>query len=310
MKITYAGIISVAAYNGIAFALRALGDSLTPLIFLIFATALNVILDLIFVILFGWGIPGVAIATIISQTVAAILCILYAYKKIPLLRLSVGELKLDKEIFQKCIKLGIPIALQNSFVSISTMALQGIINSYGEVVIAAATIVTRIEQLIFEPGCSVGIAVASFTGQNIGAGQIDRVKKGFYAATKIIIVFSLIMLPLMYFGGERVIMLFTKVEDFEVVKVGVEAIRVTSLFYTLVGMIFISRSFLSGAGDTKTPMVMGISEVICRVVFTSVLAAQFGYYGIWWATGLNWLMTSVLGVLWVISGRWKNKSII
>jgi Na+-driven multidrug efflux pump len=178
------------------------------------------------------------------------------------------------------------------------------------VVIAAATIVTRIEQLIFEPGCSVGIAVASFTGQNIGAGQIDRVKKGFFAATKIIVIFSLIMLPVMYFGGEKVLMLFTKESDVKVVEVGLQAIRVTSFFYVLVGMIFVSRLFLSGAGDTKIPMVMGFTEVVCRIVFTSVLSLQFGYYGIWWATGLNWLVTSIVGISWIASGRWKNKSIV
>lgn len=118
------------------------------------------------------------------------------------------------------------------------------------------------------------------------------------------------MLPLMYFGGEKVIMLFTKEGDTKVVEVGLQAIRVTSFFYVLVGMIFVSRFFLSGAGDTKIPMVMGFTEVICRVVFTSVLSLRFGYYGIWWATVLNWLVTSIVGISWVISGRWKNKSIV
>ena len=310
MKISYAGIIGVAGYNGIASVLRALGDSITPLIFLIVASILNVILDLLFVIVFHWGVPGVAIATVIAQVVSAVSCILYAYKKVDLLHTSLHEFKPDKVIFDKCIRMGLPVAIQNSFVSISTMVLQGVINSYGDVVIAASTAANRIDQLMLQPGMSVGAAIAAFAGQNVGAGKLDRVKKGFYAASKIIILFSLMMLPLIYFGVERIMMLFTKKEDFDVARIGLEAIRVTCFFYAFVGMIFVSRNFLSGVGDIKIPMIMGLTEVLCRVIVSYVLSAKIGYGGIWWATALTWLITCCVGCSRVASGKWKDKSII
>lgn len=310
MKITFAGILGVSCYNGMSAVLRALGDSITPLIFLVVASILNVILDLLFVIVFHWDVPGVAIATIISQIVSAIGCIIYAMAKVKILRMPLKEFKPEKEIFKKCIRLGLPVALQNSFVSISMMALQGLINSYNEVIIAASTVVNRIEQLVLQPGMSVGAAVAAYAGQNIGAGKLDRVKKGFQSSAILIVAFSLVMLPVMYFGGEYVMRMFTSKEDIEVVTKGVEAIRITSFFYSAVGLIFITRNFLSGTGDIHVPLFMGITEMICRVVFANVLCVFIGYRGIWWATALNWFVTALVGILRVASGKWKNKSII
>lgn len=310
MKISYAGILGVACYNGMAAVLRALGDSITPLIFLIVASLLNVVLDLLFVIAFHWGVAGVAIATVISQWVSAIGLILYAMAKVKLLRIPMKEFKPDRVIFRKCIRLGIPVALQNSFVSISMMALQGVINSFNETIIAAATVANRIEQLVLQPGMSIGAAVASFTGQNIGAGNIGRVKKGMRSATVIIIIFSLFMLPTLYFGGRYLMMLFTKKEDIAVVTYGIQGIRITSFFYTFVGMIFITRNFLSGSGDIHIPMIMGFTEVVCRVAFSSFIAGQIGFKGIFWATALTWFITGILGILRVLSGKWKGKSIV
>lgn len=310
MKICFAGVLGVACYNGMAAVLRALGDSITPLIFLMIASLLNVVLDLLFVIVFHWGVAGVAIATVISQVVSAVGCIVYAMIKVKILRMPLKEFKPDPAIFRKCIRLGIPVALQNSFISISLMALQGVINSYNEVVIAANTVVTRIEQLVLQPAMSVGAAVAAFTGQNIGAGQIDRVKKGLKSASIIIVLFSIISLPVMYFGGEYIMRLFTRKEDFEVVRIGIKAIHITCFFYSWVGLIFITRNFLSGAGDIHVPMIMGLTEVVCRVLLANILSMYIGYTGIWWATALNWFITSLVGIFRVVSGKWKNKSII
>lgn len=310
MKICFAGILGVALYNGMAAALRALGNSITPLIFLIIASILNVILDLLFVIVFHMGVPGVAIATVISQMVAATGCILYAMAKVKILRMPLREFKPDKAIFRKCIRLGLPVALQNSFISISLMALQGVINSFNETVMAAVTVTNRLEQLVLQPGMSLGVALASFTGQNVGAGQIERVKKGLKSAIKVIFLFSLFMLPVMYFGGEYFMRLFTKKEDIDVVIYGVDGIRISSLFYLFVGIIFITRNFLSGAGDIHFPMIMGFTEVVCRVMFAEVISNYVGFTGIYWATALTWLITGTLGIIRVISGKWKDKSII
>ncbi|WP_246240386.1 MATE family efflux transporter [Anaerocolumna sedimenticola] len=310
MKISSIGVIGVGTYNGIASVLRALGDSVTPLIFLILASIINIILDFIFVASFGWGVAGVAIATTIAQLLAAIGCIIYALINVKILRMSIKEFVPDKHIFKKCISLGVPVALQNSFVSCSNMALWSVINSFGDTIMAAATAANRIEQLILQPGMSVGVAVASFTGQNIGAGNIQRVKKGFNASAKIMIAFSIIMLPVIYFGGGFIMRLFTSKADLEVMRIGVEALRVPCFFYSFVGMIFVSRNLISGAGDVKVPMFMGFTEVVCRVVFANLLSGQFGYKGIWWATGLTWTVTCAVGCARYYSGKWKDKSVI
>lgn len=310
MKISFAGILGLAGYNGIAAVLRALGDSTTPLIFLIVASLLNVVLDLLFVIVFRWGVAGVAIATIMAQATAGVGCIIYAMAKVKLLRIPLHDFTPDPMIFRKSIRLGIPVAIQNSFVSISIMALQRVINDFNASVIAATTVVNRIEQLVLQPSMSLGAAVASFTGQNIGAGKIDRAKKGYRAATYIIVIFSVIMLPVMFFGGEYIMMLFTKKSDIDVVRYGVEGIRITSFFYAFVGMIFVTRNFLSGTGDIHIPMVMGITEVICRVLFASLIADYIGFRGIFWATALTWFFTGILGIVRVASGKWKNKAVI
>jgi putative MATE family efflux protein len=310
LKITFAGILGVSCYNGMSAVLRALGDSVTPLIFLAVASILNVILDILFVVVFRWGVPGVAIATIISQFVSAIGCIVYAMARVKILRMPLHEFKLDKTIFRKCIRLGIPVALQNSFVSISMTALQWVINGYEEVVIAANTVVLRIEQLVLQPGMSVGAALAAYAGQNVGAGRIDRARSGYKWASIIIIIFSVIMLPVMYFGGGLLMDLFTKKEDVDVVIIGIKAIRITCFFYSAVGMIFVSRNFLSGTGDIRIPMVMGFVEVICRVFFAVVLPNFIGFYGIWWSTALTWVFTAIVGIVREWTGIWKTKSIV
>lgn len=310
MKINFAGILGVACYNGMSAVLRALGDSITPLIFLAIASILNVVLDLLFVVVFHWDVPGVAIATIISQFVSAIGCILYAMAKVKLLRMPIREFVPDKEIFKKCLRLGIPVALQNALVSTSMMALQGVINSYGVIVTAANTVVGRIEMLVLQPGMSIGAALSAFAGQNVGAGRIDRAKKGLRSSMIIITIFSILMLPTMYFGGEYIMRLFTKAEDIEVVHTGIKAIRITSFFYVWVGIIFVTRNFLSGTGDINIPMIMGVTEVICRIFFAYVLTMTIGIYGIWWATALNWFITSLVGIFRVVSGKWESKSLV
>ncbi len=310
MKITFAGVLGTACYNGIAAVLRALGDSVTPLKFLILACIINVLLDLLFVTVFHWNVPGVAFATVISQIISAIGCITYALMKVKLLRIPLKEWKPDWDIFVKCIRLGIPVALQNFLISFSLIALQIVINNYNEVVIAANTVVSRIEQLVLQPGMSVGAALSAFAGQNIGAGRIDRAKAGLKAAAVIMLVFSLIMLPVMYFGGEYIMLLFTKKEFYEVVTTGVRAIHITCFFYSAVGMIFVTRNFLSGVGDINVPMIMGFTEVVCRITFVILLTSWIGFTGIWWATGLNWFLTALVGIFRVLSGKWESKSII
>lgn len=310
MRTSCAGILFIATYNGVAAMLRALGDSKTPLYFLIVSSIVNVVLDLVFVLVFEWGVFGVAFATIIAQATSALSCIIYAYHKVEYFRLTREQLKMNPRIIANSFKIGVPIAMQNSMIAVSCMVLQGVVNTFGETVMAAYTVIGRIEQVVQQPYMSLGSALTTYSGQNMGAGQIDRVKKGFRQGTVMVFIFSLCLLPIAYVFGEQIIGIF--VNDPEVISIGAKAIRINSLCYFGLGMIYVPRSVLNGCGDTGFAMINGITEVLCRVVFSLILTSipLLGYWGIWLTTGLTWALTGVVCVCRYLVGKWRTKSIV
>jgi len=310
MRTTCAGILFIATYNGVAAILRALGDSKTPLYFLIVSSIVNVVLDLVFVLVFEWGVFGVALATIIAQATSAISCIIYAYHKIEYFRLTREQLKMQPLIIANSFKIGVPIAMQNSLIAVSCMVLQGVVNTFGPTVMAAYTVIGRIEQVVQQPYMSLGSALTTYSGQNMGAGQIDRVKKGFHQGTVMVLIFSMCLLPIAYIFGENIVGIF--VNDPEVIAIGAKAIRINSLCYFGLGMIYVPRSVLNGCGDTGFAMINGVTEVVCRVGFSLILTriSFLGYWGIWLTTGLTWAVTGVVCVIRYFKGKWRNKSIV
>lgn len=310
MKTTCAGIVAIAAYNGVASILRALGDSKTPLYFLILASIINVVLDLLFVLRFEWSVFGVALATIIAQAVAAVTCIIYAYVKVPYFRLTAEQLRPQKEIIKRSFVLGIPLALQNSMIAVSCMVLQGVVNTFGETVVAAYTIIGRIEQVVQQPYSSLGAAITTYTGQNVGASKLERVKKGYHQAIIMVLIFSILLLPVCYLFGEQIIGAFVK--EPEVIAIGVKALRINSLFYFGLGMIYVPRALLNGAGDTGFAMLNGFTEVACRILYSQVLTRipALGYWGIWVTTGATWATTAVVCVIRYTKGKWKQKALV
>lgn len=305
-KICCGGLISVVLYNGIAAMLRALGDSKTPLIFLVVASILNVALDLLFVLTFHMGVAGVAWATILAQALSAAGCIVYAVIKNPYFRLTKENFMPDRIILERSLKLGIPFGAQGSLIAVSCVALQGVINRFGADVIAAFTATARIEQLVQQPYNSLGMAVATFTGQNLGAGKIDRVKKGYYRSALLVVIFSALMLALMFIWGNDFVRLF--VNDRNVIEIGGKAIRITALFYVPLGMIYVARSLMNGAGDSMFAFVSGLIEVIGRIGFSIILASipALGYWAVWYTTGLTWLITGIVCMLRYAQGKWKR----
>ncbi len=310
MRTSCAGILFIATYNGVAAMLRALGDSKTPLYFLILSSIINVVLDLVFVLTLGWGVFGVALATIIAQATSAFTCIVYAYHKIEYFRLTREQLRMNPQIIVNSFKIGVPIAMQNSMIAVSCMVLQGVVNTFGETVMAAYTVIGRIEQVVQQPYMSLGSALTTYSGQNMGAGKIDRVKKGFRQGTVMVLIFSLCMLPIAYLFGEQIVGIF--VNDSEVIAIGAKAIRINSICYFGLGMIYVPRSVLNGCGDTGFAMINGVTEVICRVVFSLILTSIpfLGYWGIWLTTGLTWALTGVVCVIRYMKGKWRTKSIV
>lgn len=310
LRIASGGMIAVAAYNAVAAMLRALGDSKTPLIFLIVSCAINVILDLIFVLKFGLGVSGTAFATVISQACAAVGCIVFALLKNPYFKLKREHWRVNRSMITKCIKIGVPVAIQNSAIAVSLVALQSVVNGFGETAVAAFTATSRVEQLIQQPFNSLGAAMSTFSGQNMGADKLDRVKKGYHKSILIVAVFSFLALLAAQLGGQNIMEVF--VNDEAVISLGASAIRITSCAYFPLGMIYITRGLLNGTGDAFYAMINGFVEVAGRVGFSGSLAIIpfLGVWSVWTTSGLTWTITAIASVIRYKQGKWKKKSLV
>lgn len=310
LRTTCLGIVGIALYNGVSSILRALGDSKTPLYFLVLSSIVNVVLDLTFVLGLNLGVFGVALATIIAQAVSAITCLAYARFKMPYFQLTREELKPQREIIARSFRLGVPIALQSSMIAVSCMALQGVVNGFGSTVMAAFTVTARIEQLVQQPYSSLSAAVTTYSGQNIGAGNIERVKKGFRQAVLMVLAFSLAMIPVMYLGGEHLVRLFVK-DDPMAIQIATRALRITSLCYFGLGMIYVPRGLMNGCGDAAFSMMNGIAEVTCRFFYAWLFTGIpfIGFWGVWLTTGATWVTTSFVCLARYYQGAWKKKGL-
>lgn len=292
MRVLCAGVPAVGFYNYSSSMLRALGDSKTPLIFLILSSALNIALDLFFIRVLGLGVFGAALATVIAQALSGILCILYAVLRNPYFHISGAELRPDPAVMLKITRLGSTLAFQYSLIAVSTMALQSVVNSFGSVVVASFTVTSRIEQVVHQPFNSLGTAMSTYSGQNYGAGEKDRLLLGFKKGMQIMAVYALLLVPVMYLAGRAVSGLFTG--DPEVIALAGSGLRLTSLFYLFLGSIYVIRGMLNGIGDALFAFINGIVEVIGRMTIPLLLTSVplLGAKGIWISAGLVWALSA------------------
>lgn len=307
MQVTCAGILAIAVYNGVASILRALGDSKTPLYFMLIACVINIVLDLIFVIQFEWAVFGAAFATVIAQVLSAIGVSVYALHKVSFFRIKREHRALRMDIVAKCFRLGMPIALQNSMIAVSCVFLQKVVNSFGENVVAANTALGRIEQLVQQPFGSLGAALTTYTGQNIGAGKIERVKRGYRVGLLSVVAISLVMLIPGQFFGREIVGFF--VQDEEVIAIGARGLAITSWFYFFLGMIYVARSVLNGVGDAMYAMINGVMEIVGRIGFAIPLTMIpfIGMWGIFFTTGFTWAITGIVSMYRYAQGKWCGK---
>lgn len=310
LKVTSIGICCMGLYNGVSSILRALGDSKTPLFFLIFASIINVVLDFVFVLAFDWGVIGVAVATAFAQFLSAITCIIYAYKSNTYFRLKKHNFKLQGTILKISLRLGIPVALQNSLIAFSLIVLQRVVNSYGANFTTAFTVVTRIETLIQQPFMSLGAAMSTYTGQNLGAGKVKRVIKGFNSANVLNTIFALVVIAAFWLFTPQIVSIFG--DDSHVLKIAVDGLRITSCFYLFLGLIYPTRNVLNGAGDAMFSLFTGIVECIGRVglAYPLTLIPFLGSYGVFYATGLTWLLNGLFSLVRYKRGKWKTINFI
>ncbi|MCF0242480.1 MAG: MATE family efflux transporter [Treponema sp.] len=291
MRILCVGLVFVSLYNYISSMLRALGDSKTPLYFLIFSCILNTGLDIFFVKVLRLSVFGAGIATLISQFISGAACLIYAVKTNEYFKLKRNDLKINSEIIRRSVKIGVPLSLQFSLIAVSTMALQRVVNVFGTVAVSTFTATSRVEQVIHQPYQTLSAALSTFIGQNFGAKKNNRVLEGYRKGFFLMLGFTILMFLVMQFLGKPIISIFIK--DDEVMNMGAKALKITSFFYFFLGMIYLVRGVLNGVGDSFFALYNGIIEVAGRftVPYILTILPLFEVWGIWWSVGIVWLVS-------------------
>ena len=302
--ILFAGSFATMLYNWIASVLRSLGNSVVPLIFLIVSSILNIVLDILFIAVIPMGVAGAAIATVLAQAISGVLCTVYAFRILPVLRLKRSELRMNREIARKILVYGIPTGLQMSIISLSDMTLQSKINTYPTALIVGYGVCIKVEGVGWQIAEAIGTAVGTFCGQNVGARRYDRVRGGVRSAYLISTVCYGLFCPLIFFFAEPIMRLFTASPDS--IRYGAEYMRTFSFFFLVGGPMTIFHNLLRAAGDVKVTILMGVSEVITRISFTFLFTALFGYRGLWWVSPITWTCATLVGAIRYYSGKWQE----
>ena len=291
--IIFAGNIAIIFYNMLSSILRALGDSKTPLYFLIIASILNIILDIVFIVNFHMGVAGAAYATIISQSISAILCAIYIVKRFPILKLKKKHWKIRKSYVEKQLRIGVPMALQFSITAAGAMVLQGALNNFGSKIIASYTAASKVQQLVMQPSITFGMAMATYAGQNLGAGKFNRIKEGVKKCSIISIIVSIASTIIVILFGGVFTKMFIDGNDVEVIYYAKQYLNTVSIFYIPLGLIFVYRNTLQGVGESFVPMMAGVAEMIARTVVAFTLPLLLDFIGIALADPAAWIAACV-----------------
>jgi len=309
LRIYFSGTIIFFGYNGTSAALRGLGDSKTPLYFLIIATIVNIILVLLFVGLFKWGVAGAAYATLVANGIAFGLAAFWLNRTHKLIRIGIRGLRFDREIFRQSIRIGLPTGIQQTFVALGNLALLSIVNKFGTNVIAGFSVASRLDSLAMIPAMSFSQALSTFVGQNIGARKTERIRTGLLATLKMAGSVTIITSVFIVLFGHFIMGLFTK--DIEVRRIGDQYLTIVSIFYFIFTLMFMYNGIMRGAGDTFIPMFFSlISLWIIRIPLAYVLSGKIGVTGIWWSIPAGWLIGLTLSFLYYKTGRWKTRTVV
>jgi putative MATE family efflux protein len=303
------GIVVFFGFNGTSAILRGLGDSKTPLYFLIIASIFNILLDLLFVVVFKWGVAGAAFATIISHLGAFITAIIYLNKTHKLININFLKLKFDRKIFYQSVKIGVPAGLQQTFVAIGMIALYRVVNEFGTGVTSAYTAAGTIGNLAILPSITLSQALAAFVGQNMGAFKPDRVKNGLRAT---LLISSLISVGIsVIIVAFRNILMHFFTDNEEVIRVGTEYMIITATFYLLFSIMFTFNGVMRGAGDTLIPMFITLITLwLIRIPLAFLLSGIIGTNGIWWSSPASWSAGMLFSILYYLTGKWKSKVVV
>ena len=295
LMVIFSGIIAVFLYNWFSSFLRALGNSKTPLIFLGISTLLNVILDILFIIVFQRGVKGAAEATVISQYIAGMGVAVYTLKVSKESRFSIYFV--DKKTMGKVTKYSFLTCLQQSVMNLGILMVQGKVNSFGPVVMAAFSTGVKIDAFAYMPLQDYGNAFSTFTAQNYGAGKKDRIRKGMSIAFTSSLLFSLVISIVIFICSPSLMSLF--IEEGEIIKIGTEYLRIEGIFYALIGFLFLFYGLYRAVGKPAVSFVLTIISLGTRVLLSYTLPniPTIGIYGIWWSIPIGWFIADITGIL-------------
>ncbi|KRK34195.1 MATE family efflux transporter [Loigolactobacillus bifermentans] len=289
VRVIFIGVAAAMAFNLLSNMMRALGDSRTPLFFLIIATILNIILELIFILVFHWGVAGAGWATVTAQFCSAILCWLYIKRHIPMLVLRRQDMGLDWAAIRRHINVGLPMGFSMSIIAIGAVILQVMLNTLGTNAVAAYTAAGRIDQLATLPASSFGLAMATFAAQNLGARQFGRIRKGVHQTLVLNVTVSAILGLLIITFGQPLVNLFLGPKQPAVTALAQTYFHFNASMYWLLAILFTMRNLLQGLGKTMVPTVAGLFELLMRAFAGLVLVTHFGFAGASMANPLAWL---------------------
>jgi len=294
--IIYIGIVAIVLYNGTACILRALGDSKSPLYFLIISAILNIVLDIVFISCFDMGVAGAAWATVVSQGLAGVASLIYMIVKFPILRIKKSDFLWNNWFAWQHLRIGLPMAFQFSITAIGVIVLQGALNVFGATKIAAYTAAQKVEQLVAVAAGTFGVTMANYTGQNLGAKRLDRIKDGTNKCCILTVVVSLISMAISLLFSDQMTSLFINANAdnlIEVLDASREYLHLTALFYPALFVIFIYRNVLQSMGKGFMPLMAGVFELIARTLAAYTLPFVLGYKGICLAGPLAWLVAAI-----------------
>ena len=287
--VIFAGIPATVLYNLLSGYLRSLGSSIAPVVFLIISAILNIGLDLLFILVFKWGIFGAAFATILSQAVSGIACFFYILKFVNLLHIKREHLKLESHYANTLLKMGLPMGFQYSITAIGSVILQTSVNDLGSIAVASMTAASKISIFVVCPFDALGSTMATYGGQNVGAGKLERLSKGVISATIIGAIYSVIILVVLQFTGSSLIQLFVKANQTEVIAQANKFLLINAAFYIPLALVNIVRFMIQGMGYSAFATFAGVFEMVARALVGLIFVPIFGFAAACYASPLAWI---------------------
>ena len=287
--VIFAGIPAIMLYNILSAYLRSLGDSITPVIFLVLSAGLNIGLDLLFIVTFHWGVFGAAFATVLSQAVSGILCLILIIKKFDLLHLKREDWKLDWGYSRYLLIMGLPMGLQYSITAIGSVILQASVNTLGSTAVASMTAGSRISMFVVCPFDALGSTMATFGGQNVGAGRLDRLGRGLRSAVILGAIYSALILVILIFFGRDLILLFVSAKEAAVIAQAKQFLVTNAAFYLMLALVNIVRFLIQGMGFSGFAVFAGVFEMVARTLVGLVFVPIFGFTAACSANPLAWI---------------------